>query len=735
MLSGKRQSLPVTPGPAAPIVNAILSVPVAVLFSLGIQGSLSYIFGIVSLGLLISLDLRRGFVKLLLGFALSFLASVYAIANSVLGQGLSRSPYGDWSLLVVALPLSFGVLFAGLFLSDKTRYKMIIANLVASTTLAIGFGLGSGIQASVNPSSGFTIPAPVALLLLGFPANGAQIVLLHFLNKVWKAKKFSLAMMPTAFFAYNLLNFYAFLVSQDANQLYAFISSLGFLPVLALVGVGSGTIAGKVSKGAVALSPTGPVARPTAHPATPPTITVRGDTSVRQGREQRITVATQSGGKRRDMATIDATVTKPGGGTDSLRLSHVSEGQYRAFYRPGGSGSYTVHVVAVSKLHLKADESFSFTAQAPPAQHPPPTTHAPVPQSRQPPPPPPRPSMPTPMQQPARPLVGPNLPRLDDWDPKVWVNQEVHGYTIREYLATGLTGYVLRASFGQAGAEMAIKIPILRSGSAAHALDETMSEATRLLELSEQSKYVVQLRGILVDRLNVQEILKGNTALYLKSPPAIVMELMKGGTAKKLLEDPSYDSLYYSEKWGNIVMLIGYMIGTGLETIHKAGFVHLDVKPQNILFNVKPPVTGREMMDQIRSGALLPKLADLGSAVKAGGKVAQFTSEYAPGEQVLGSGAASTMDIYALGATVFNLLTKTPVNSKKLIETMNNMTNNPESGKAANDLKSIWNSFEPDFTRVSNFGSAISVLRKMLDKDPGRRPAAGDVASSLRNLA
>jgi serine/threonine protein kinase len=281
---------------------------------------------------------------------------------------------------------------------------------------------------------------------------------------------------------------------------------------------------------------------------------------------------------------------------------------------------------------------------------------------------------------------------------------------------------------------MAIKIPILRTGAGAAALEETMSEATRLLELSEQSKYVVQLRGILVDRLNIQEIVKGDTQLYLRSPPAIVMELMKGGAAKGLLEDATYDSLYYSEKWGGIVMLIGYMISTGLETIHNAGFVHLDVKPQNILFNLKPPVTGQEMRDQMRSGTLVPKLADLGSAVRIGGKVGQFTSEYAPCEQVLGDSAASSMDIYALGATVYNMLTKIHVNSKKLIELMNAMTSNPGSGRTASDLKLAWNSFNPDFDRIAKLAPAVPVLKKMLDKDPRHRPSAGSAAASLREL-
>jgi hypothetical protein len=80
-------------------------------------------------------------------------------------------------------------------------------------------------------------------------------------------------------------------------------------------------------------------------------------------------------------------------------------------------------------------------------------------------------------------------------------------------------------------------------------------------------------------------------------------------------------------------------------------------------------------------------------------------------------------------------LTKTPVNSKKLIDTMNSITQNPGSGNATNDLRSAWNGFEPDFTKIGKFPSAIPVMKKMLAKDPRDRPAAGAVASSLRGLA
>jgi serine/threonine protein kinase len=303
---------------------------------------------------------------------------------------------------------------------------------------------------------------------------------------------------------------------------------------------------------------------------------------------------------------------------------------------------------------------------------------------------------------------------------------------VKEHIATGASGHVLRATFGSAGTEMALKIPILKTSSGSTALEETMSEATRLLELSGQSKYIVQIRGMLVDRLNVQEIVKGDTALYYRSPPTIVMEYMKGGTAKRLVEDTEYESLYYSEKWGNIVVLLGQLISTALDVIHQAGFVHLDVKPQNILFNVKPPTTGQDMLDQMLSGTLLPKLSDLGSAVRVNGKVGQFTSEYAPVEQVLNEPADPAMDIYALGASMYTLLCRSSVHDKDLINRMNNVANNPGS---ANDLRNIWKSARPDFTKVeANFSNILPTLKKMLDNDPDHRPEASEVAASLQKL-
>ncbi len=717
----------------APLLAAAPSVPIGLLFSLGFQGEAwAYVIMLIGFGLLTSLDLSAGRVRFALGSIVALLALFYGVENSVIGQALSPSSAGEWSIILVSLPPSIAVLLSGVLLSRKTKYKMLKANLLASVATGIGLGAGYSMRAGLNPPLDSIFFLTGMFILLGFGASLVQTVLFHYLDGFWKAKKYSMAMMPTGFFAYNSIAVAALFISRDASQVYPFISSIGFLPALAFAGMGAYGLAEKIM-----------VRRPSARPTETVSVSVTGDRLVQQGHSQTIKVGTESSGRPKDMATISGTVVTPTGSREPVKLSHVSVGRYTASYQPGRPGSYSVQIIATNKERTTSRESFSFSVQSPPPRYPSPTPTVPPPQSRpQPRPtvPPPRPAAPSyhpipPSQRPTVPASRSNLPRLDNWDPKVWVNREVHGYTIKEHLATGATGYVLRATFGQAGTEMALKIPILHTGAGASALEETMSEATRLLELSGQSKYVVQIRGILVDRLNVQEIAKGDTALYLQSPPAIIMEFMKGGTAKRLIEDSSYDPLYYSEKWGTVVIMIGNMIATALDTIHKAGFVHLDVKPQNILFNAKPPMTGQDMLDQLSSGSLLPKLADLGSAVKTSGKVIQFTSEYAPVEQVLGSSAAPAMDVYALGAMIYNMLTKTPVHSKKLIDMMNNMTNNQGSSRVANDLKSTWNSFTADFAKVdSRFSSAIPVMKEMLAKDPARRPTAGAIASSLKNL-
>lgn len=741
-------------------VPALAAIPLGFLIATFVQGNvLLYIVSLVGLGILTSLDLRSGPLKNALGFLVAMLSLVFWFEASPVGNTLALNVYP--ALVLAALPPSIGVVLCSALFSTKTRRRMLKENILASAATGTGLALAYSISdPSQLVSLDFSIDAVFFRTLVFVPlavaANAGQMLILHYLGKYSQGKRVSFAMMPALFFSINSMSILAYILSRDPSLAYSFLTSLAFVPTIAAIGV-FGQRIGHSSSNSSTVQVKAPVAES-------PTITIDGDRNLKQGQLESIRIGTNSSGQPRDVGSVKATILFPSGKKEQLKVSRKNTGRYIATYSPTAPGQYSIQVEASVKNGQSSRGNFSFNVQSPPPPQPP------TPKKAPPPPPPlrrfvlpirPKPPQPSPQSRPApsptapppsplsrliptftrpapqpapRPLSGAS-PALDSWDPKLWIDQDVHGYHVREHVATGAMGYVMRATFGQAGSEMALKIPILRTTTGPTALNDTISEATTLLELSGQSKYVVQIKGILVDRLNVQEIIKGDTSLYLHNPPAIVMEFMRGGNAKRLVEESAYDSLSYSEKWPLVVAQIGQMISTALETIHAANFVHLDVKPQNILFNIKPPTTGQDMLDQIVSGQVLPKLADLGSAVRTGGKVVQFTPEYAPVEQVLGSGADPSMDIYALGATLYSLLTKTAVHSKAMIDAMNNVISSQDPARASDGLRSLWKSFNPDFSRVDSKASWVTdMLGRMLSKEPKKRPSAREVSNSLRNL-
>lgn len=467
----------------------------------------------------------------------------------------------------------------------------------------------------------------------------------------------------------------------------------------------------------------------------PPFIEIKTEKAIQKGRNQLIIILTYVNGQREDMRNIKVQMISPDHKIVDLKLIHTSQGDYRTSCLTSLTGTHHLAVNVTSRDRLISQSSFSFQVQLLPPVSLPPAT-----QLRQ-----------TATQQPQPQVQVPsNLPPFERWDPQLWVSREIHEYVVKKALEPGGTGFVLIGLNKFNNREVAIKIPKLGVGgeSGLETLGEVMSEAGKLQELSRQSNYIVQLQGTHVDISLVEQMVNSNDrVLYLKTPPAIIMELMQGGDAKNLLAD---DSLTYSEKWNDIVCSVTYRMAQALETVHNAGYVHLDIKPGNILFNVKPPATGSEMLDQLKQGTLVPKLTDLGSAVRVGGKFTQFTSEYASAQQVLawtGIGVASKdMDVYSLGATMYMMLAKMPVNSNELIRAIESifekrvsLMQDKDSRKAFGEqkvaieqLKQVWKEFVPDLSMTDD--RFKHVLEKMVNKDARQRPTANEVAESLRPL-
>mgnify|MGYP001772558763 CR=1 FL=1 len=246
---------------------------------------------------------------------------------------------------------------------------------------------------------------------------------------------------------------------------------------------------------------------------------------------------------------------------------------------------------------------------------------------------------------------------INSWDPKVWVGENVYGYRIKEVIGEGGNSYVLKAEDG--GKSYAIKVLKFSSSSKPQTITissfmDLFRESNNLVELSNHEN-LVRLYGIFIDMNKISGIVKGNGDIYLHSPPSIVMEYMEGGTAKDLMR------LYMeNQDWYQIVKIIIREVALALSHIHSSGYVHLDIKPQNIFFTEKLPNSLYGILNKLSSNPKIIKLGDLGSATKIGGKITQITPEYASPKQleniILGLGAEKEMDIFSLGMVAYTML-------------------------------------------------------------------------------
>jgi serine/threonine protein kinase len=100
----------------------------------------------------------------------------------------------------------------------------------------------------------------------------------------------------------------------------------------------------------------------------------------------------------------------------------------------------------------------------------------------------------------------------------------------------------------------------------------------------------------------------------------IAMELMKGGSMSDLLND---DSFFYSSKWEKTVYRVIKDMAEALNFLHSQGYVHMDVKPQNIFLTERPKQPYE--LDNVKF-----KLSDLRSAVRVNCKINQVTPLCSP---------------------------------------------------------------------------------------------------------
>jgi serine/threonine protein kinase len=195
----------------------------------------------------------------------------------------------------------------------------------------------------------------------------------------------------------------------------------------------------------------------------------------------------------------------------------------------------------------------------------------------------------------------------------------VGGFTILGRIGTGARSTIYKAKDEQDDTRVALKRVIFEKPEDARVFEQVDTE------------YKVARR---IDHPYVRKCykLKKIRSMLKVREMLLSMEYFEG----KNLEDCSTLSL-------GDVMLVFRMVATGLNAMHQQGFVHCDIKPNNILLSKSGTIKIIDLGQSCRIGTVKPRI--------------QGTPDYIAPEQVRRNPLGPKTDIFNLGATMYWALT------------------------------------------------------------------------------
>ena len=212
------------------------------------------------------------------------------------------------------------------------------------------------------------------------------------------------------------------------------------------------------------------------------------------------------------------------------------------------------------------------------------------------------------------------------------VNEVIGGYRVRSHLQTGQKSQVFEVVEPTSNRHFAMKILLPEHASSSDARRELFNDA----EI-----------GIKMRHENVVNILKVSKSA---ERPFFIMEFFPSGSLRgRLMSRNPADKEYLRVHAKKIFK----QAATGLAYMNASGFVHADVKPDNILANA---VGQTKIID-----FALSRPIRLGFLDRLFGKVPRGGSaSFMPPEQILQQRLDARADVYAFGATMYEVVTGRP---------------------------------------------------------------------------
>jgi uncharacterized RDD family membrane protein YckC len=271
-------------------------------------------------------------------------------------------------------------------------------------------------------------------------------------------------------------------------------------------------------------------------------------------------------------------------------------------------------------------------------------------------------------------------------EPRLTSGQTWGHYRIGRLLGRGGMGEVYEAESLETGRRLALKL--LRS---------------RLERADDRARFLRE--GQLAASISHPHTVYIFGSEEIEGMPVISMELLPGGTLKERVADNG--PMRPEEAVAAVMDIIG-----GLDAAQAAGVLHRDIKPSNCFIDGDGAVKVGDF------GLSISTLArDVHHDLEAG--AFQGTPQFAPPEQLRGEPLDIRADIYAVGATLYYLLTgQPPFDARDLRELVSRVTSEPPQSPRV-------------FRRAIPSGLA-AVVMQCLAKVPGERPKSyADLAAAL----